>query len=130
MARSRPEPAGFGNCGGCAYFQTGPPLICQECAARTLQPAAPYYCSVCGQALPLAESVCRNYWCSSPECAFAFNRAIAMKTGPLDRAIIEHKYEGRWGWGIIFARVLLGYLQQDRTVSRLDYSDADVRASG
>jgi predicted amidophosphoribosyltransferase len=43
-----------------------------------------------------------------------------MKTGPLDRAIKEHKYESRWGWGIIFARVLLGYLQQDRTASGAD----------
>jgi predicted amidophosphoribosyltransferase len=43
-----------------------------------------------------------------------------MKTGPLDRAIKEHKYDGRWGWGIIFARVLLGYLQQNRTVGGAD----------
>jgi predicted amidophosphoribosyltransferase len=43
-----------------------------------------------------------------------------MKTGSLDRAIKEHKYDGRWGWGIIFARVLLGYLQQDRTVAGAD----------
>lgn len=120
MAQLRPEPAGFGNCGRCAYFQAGPPLICQQCAAQTLQPAAPYYCSVCGQALPSAQSNCRNSWCTSPDRAFAFNRAIAMKTGPLDDAIKAHKYDGRWGWGIIFARVLLGYLQQDPTIRRAD----------
>jgi predicted amidophosphoribosyltransferase len=33
-----------------------------------------------------------------------------MKTGELDKAIRNHKYDGRWGWGIIFARVVLGYL--------------------
>lgn len=120
MAQLRPEPAGFGNCGECAYLSTGPPLICQECAAQTLQPAAPYYCPVCGQALPSAQSICRNWWCSSTDRAFAFNRAIAMKTGPLDSAITRHKYDSRWGWGIIFARVLLGYLQQNPTVSAAD----------
>jgi predicted amidophosphoribosyltransferase len=43
-----------------------------------------------------------------------------MKTGPLDGAIRAHKYDGRWGWGTIFARVLLGYLRQDQTLRRAD----------
>lgn len=120
MVQLRPEPAGFGNCAACTYFQTGPPAICQECAAQTFEHAAPYTCAVCGQELSSATAVCRNWWCSSSERAFEFSRAIAMKTGPLDLAIKAHKYRGKWGWGIIFARVLLGYLQQDQEISGAD----------
>lgn len=89
---------------------TGPARLCQWCAAQTLEPAAPYYCSVCGQALDTASARCGNSLCHAPDRAFAFNRAIAMKTGALDDAIKLHKYHGRVGWAMIFARVLLGYL--------------------
>jgi hypothetical protein len=33
-----------------------------------------------------------------------------MKTGALDNATTRHKYHSKVGWAIIFARVLLGYL--------------------
>lgn len=105
-----PPVAGFGNCGRCPYVATGPSRLCQWCAAQTLEPAAPYYCAVCGQALESATSRCGNALCRTSDRAFAFNRAIAMKTGALDTAIRLHKYQGRVGWAIIFARVLLGYL--------------------
>jgi predicted amidophosphoribosyltransferase len=45
-----------------------------------------------------------------------------MKTGALDTAINRHKYHGKLGWGIIFARVLLGYLQTHPEVG----DDADL----
>ena len=105
-----PPVAGFGNCGQCPYMPTGPARLCQWCAAQTLKPAAPYYCTVCGQALDSATSRCGNVLCHATDRAFAFNRAIAMKTGALDNAITRHKYQGKLGWAIIFARVLLGYL--------------------
>lgn len=105
-----PPVAGFGNCGRCPYVATGPARLCQWCAAQTLEPAAPYYCTVCGQALESATSRCGNVLCHATDRAFAFNQAIAMKTGTLDAAIKLHKYHGKVGWAIIFARVLLGYL--------------------
>lgn len=105
-----PPPAGFGNCPACAFFASGPPAICQACAAATLQPAEPFYCTVCGQRAATATSHCSNPMCTDPSRQFDFNSAIAMKTGPLDRAIKNHKYEKKWGWGVIFARVLLGHL--------------------
>lgn len=45
-----------------------------------------------------------------------------MKTRVLDTAINRHKYHGKLGWGIIFARVLLGYLQTHPEVG----DDADL----
>jgi len=115
-----PPVAGFGNCGRCPYVATGPARLCQWCAAQTLQPAAPFYCSVCGQALESATSRCGNALCQATDRAFAFNRAIAMKTGVLDTAIKAHKYQGRVGWAIIFARVLLGYLDTHSDVGGAD----------
>jgi predicted amidophosphoribosyltransferase len=115
-----PEPAGFGNCKKCIYFTTGPAHVCQKCAARTLQPPEPYFCVTCGQSYEVELDVCVNPMCRSPERVFAFNRAIAMKTGPLEQAIWDLKFKGRWGWGIIFARVLLGYLDVDSSVGDVD----------
>lgn len=115
-----PEPAGFGNCGACPFFASGPPQVCQQCAAETLQPASPYYCSVCGQRLATAQSTCGNSLCSDPGRQFEFNHAIAMKTGLLDHAIKQYKYEKNPGWGIIFARVLLGHLARDPEISTTD----------
>lgn len=112
-----PAPAGFGNCGRCAYFASGPAQVCQQCAAATLQPAAPFYCPVCGQRITTAQGTCSNRLCSDPGRHFEFNHAIAMKNGALDRAIKDHKYDKRWGWGIIFARVLLGHLARDPAVA-------------
>lgn len=98
----------------------GSALLCQWCAAQTLEPAAPYYCKVCGQALESATSPCGNALCHAADRAFVFNRAIAMKTGALDTAIKHHKYQGRVGWATIFARVLLGYLDDHPDVSSAD----------
>jgi predicted amidophosphoribosyltransferase len=117
-----PPVAGFGNCGRCPYRAIGPARLCQWCAAQTLEPAAPYSCTVCGQALQSATSPCGNALCRARDRAFAFNRAIAMKTGALDTAINRHKYHGKVGWGIIFARVLLGYLETHPEVG----DDADL----
>jgi len=49
--------------------------------------------------------------------------AIAMKTGPLEEAIHQFKFRGKWGWGMVFARVLNGYLYEN---SQLLESDAII----
>jgi predicted amidophosphoribosyltransferase len=41
-----------------------------------------------------------------------------MRSGPLRRAIGAYKYGGKWGWGGIFARVLVGYLSGMESVFR------------
>lgn len=120
MSDSTPLPAGFGNCPRCAYRAVGPPSVCQACAARTLQPATPYSCPVCGQQLASAHTQCGNALCRDPGRYFVSNTAIAMKTGALDTAIKQHKYEGRSGWGIIAARVILGFLPHWPILPRVD----------
>jgi predicted amidophosphoribosyltransferase len=116
-----PATAGFGNCPSCPYVASGPPQICQQCAAITLQPAAPFYCTVCGQQIATSDGTCSNRLCNEHSSRyFEFNHAIAMKTGPLERAILSHKYEHKFGWGIIFARVLLGHLARDPAIASAD----------
>jgi predicted amidophosphoribosyltransferase len=39
-----------------------------------------------------------------------WNFAIAMRSGVLREAINDFKYRNKWGWKDIFARVLLGFL--------------------
>jgi len=43
---------------------------------------------------------------------FDLSFAIAMKSGALQQAIYSFKFDGKWGWGIVFARVLNGYLYE------------------
>lgn len=105
-----PTPAGFGNCPQCAYFGVGPAQRCYTCAKATIEQAAPYYCTACGQQYNSGTGPCINKLCSDPNRYYVSNTAIAMKTGPLDTAIKQHKYHKKWGWGVIAARVLLGYL--------------------
>jgi predicted amidophosphoribosyltransferase len=101
-----PEPAGFGNCKVCAYRDVGPPATCYGCAKRTMTPVADHCCEICGQAVPVGE-VCRNQLCRPhAQRFFSGAWAIAMKTGPLEAAIYALK-DGKVGWGIIFARVVL-----------------------
>lgn len=115
-----PATAGFGNCPACAYVAVGPPMVCMQCAMATMQrPVFP--CSVCGQRLVVADGRCANGLCSSSDRWFEYNRAIALKTGPLDTAIKALKYPPKIsGWGVIFARVLLGYLAYDHELATAD----------
>lgn len=100
---------------------SGPPVVCQQCAASTFQTAAPFSCPVCGQQLNAPTDVCVNALCSQPGLRyFEFNHAIAMKTGELDTAVKRHKYGQKWGWGVIFARVLLGHLARDQDLGAAD----------
>jgi predicted amidophosphoribosyltransferase len=41
-----------------------------------------------------------------------------MKTGILDRAVKGYKYDGKWGWGLIFGRVVVGYLNANDDIFR------------
>src|SRR5262249_48872514 len=108
--RDPPPPAGFGNCRVCAYFLAGTAQLCFSCAsARMLSPAMDC-CDVCNQTL-VAAGVCSNPMCNSPDRRFEWIVAIAMKTGELEKAIWALK-GGKWGWGIIFARVVLGFLRR------------------
>jgi predicted amidophosphoribosyltransferase len=106
-----PEPAGLGNCGECPYFETGSAAICYGCARAGMEPLAKNHCQVCDQATG-ADGVCGNPLCNRDpsERGWQYIYAIAMKTGILDYAVKAYKYDGKWGWGWIFGRVVVGYL--------------------
>src|SRR5690348_7483931 len=118
-APEKPEPAGFGNCGVCAYWQGGPASVCYFCARSTIEPVAADRCNVCDQETG-PDGKCGNPLCnrSVEERGWVAIWAIAMKTGELDRAIKAYKYAGRWGWGWIFGRVVVGYLSANPEVFR------------
>lgn len=109
-----PTPAGIGNCRECAYLQGGTAEICYRCARQTIEPLAPLdeRCEVCD--LPLRDDgTCGNPICSWDDRLFDWNYAIAMRSGILERAISRFKYENARGWRVIFARVLVGFLDEN-----------------
>ncbi len=139
MATPRqPEPAGFGNCGVCAYWQGGSVSLCYGCARATMEPLSRYRCNTCDQATGGPDLRCGNPLCnrSDEERGWIFIWAIAMKTGQLDRVIKAYKYDGKTGWGWIFGRVVVGYLSSmeeafrkfDLIIPSPTYVGADGRA--
>jgi predicted amidophosphoribosyltransferase len=58
--------------------------------------------------------------CGNPICSwpvqrryFEWNYAIAMRSGILETAINDFKYQNKWGWKNIFGRVLVGFLDDE-----------------
>lgn len=111
-AADAPEPAGFGNCAVCPYRSGGTVAICYECASKTLEKLAADKCDLCDRKLG-DDPKCKNPLCTRPveQRGWDFIYAISMRSGALRKAINAYKYDGKWGWGIIFGRVLVGYLQ-------------------
>jgi predicted amidophosphoribosyltransferase len=111
-ADQRPEPLEFGRCGKCAYLKTGTPSICYTCARKSVEALKRQKCAVCD--LPFAEgsTECKNPICNWDDQYFEWNYAAAMRSGVLRQAIDAYKYEGQQGWAHIFARVLVGFLNE------------------
>ena len=107
-----PTPAGFGNCGQCAYRVTGTSELCFGCARERPERLAPQRCHTCDQKLP-PSGVCGNPLCkrTPEERGWNFIWAISMRSGPLKQAISLYKYENKTGWAWIFGRILVGYLE-------------------
>lgn len=108
---ARPSPAGFGNCGRCAYRTAGTTDMCFTCAQSSFERLAENRCELCELELK-EDGSCGNPLCSWDEDSryFKWVWAISMRTGPLSKAIDRYKVDGKWGWSGIFGRVLLGYL--------------------
>src|SRR2546427_2609171 len=117
-AEQRPEPLGFGRCGSCAYLKTGTPSICFTCARKSIEALQTDRCTVCD--LPFREGTmtCANPICNFGDRCFEWNHAAAMRSGILERALNAYKYENQRGWAVIFARVLVGFLNEERDVFR------------
>jgi predicted amidophosphoribosyltransferase len=83
---------------------------CYDCASTALHQVSASRCRVCNQTMATGQHRCTNRLCNDPHRCFEWTTAIAMKSGPLESAIWSHK-QGQWGWGIVFSRVVLGFLR-------------------
>lgn len=111
---------GFGRCGRCMYRESGPSALCYACASRAME-ALPKWgnrCERCDHPFNVGERSCRNPVCNFAEPYFTWNFAIAMRSGILERAINAYKYGGTRGWGLIFGRILAGFLEERATSFR------------
>lgn len=108
------EPAGFGNCSACPLMQTGSVETCTRCAGRSFTGLPADRCLICDGSLDPA-GACRNRMCnwSVAERWFALVWAVSSNTGPLRDAIHRYKYKDKWGWQLIFGRVLAGFLEEN-----------------
>ncbi len=109
---------GFGQCGRCLFNTSGPTELCYACAQRTIEPLATSRCPVCDRPYAPGESTCGNPLCNRDDRWFTRNFAISMRTGELREAINRYKYEGRWGWALIFGRVMAGFLEEQAALFR------------
>lgn len=108
LTRLDPRPAGFGQCGKCAYRDTGTPAICFSCFRDRCRAYIKAGCHDCG-APTLFFSVCGNPICNRDRW-YDRNYTIAYREGVLELRMNAYKFGGARGWGLIFARVLLGFL--------------------
>lgn len=118
-----PAVAGFGKCGECAYREAGPLSRCYACARETMEPLVAFTgrCEICDLPYTGGSTYCRNHLCHRGTRAFALNYSVAMKSGELEQAIYRYKYKDMKGWGLIFGRVIAGFLAaNDQTFNRFD----------
>jgi predicted amidophosphoribosyltransferase len=104
-------PLGFPRCPKCPYVRVGPPRICVACASQSLEDIAQSACPICCQKLA-DDGSCPNWLCSDPRRRISRIHAIAYLSGSLRNKIIRYKYDGAYGWSLIFGRLLLGWLEQ------------------
>jgi predicted amidophosphoribosyltransferase len=104
-------PLGFPRCQQCPYVWAGPPRICVQCASQTLEDIAQRSCGVCSQKLR-DDGSCPNWLCTDPRRRISRIYAIAYLSGSLRNKIHRYKYEGAYGWSLIFGRLLLGWLEK------------------
>ncbi len=111
----RQDVPGFGGCGTCPLCQTATYDICFTCACHflTALPLGHARCPICDRPYEQGERRCRNRLCSSAERQFSWNYAIVLRDERLRRVIERYKFEQKWGWAIIFGRILVGALEHD-----------------
>jgi predicted amidophosphoribosyltransferase len=103
-------PAVFPRCHHCGHFADGPAAGCVACARPRLELVGPDACTQCGQRLT-AGNRCPNELCRRQWRRIGPIHAIAYHSGALRLAISEYKYLGVRTWAVIFARLLLGWLE-------------------
>ncbi len=105
------RPPGFPNCATCPYQVSGAAAFCIGCALSTVPQLTGIRCPVCAQEVDAAG--CRNRICLQPTRGFGTVSAISVDSAPLNDTIRRFKYPpGFWGWGNIFGRLILGWLDR------------------
>jgi predicted amidophosphoribosyltransferase len=82
-----------------------------------MEALAAHRCLTCDLPLPAGQD-CRNPVCTWEDRQFEWNYAVAMRSGNLQSAINAYKYDNHRGWAQIFARVLVGFLNEKRETFR------------
>lgn len=90
-----------------------------QCAGQTLEAIAPRSCPICSQRLE-GDSPCRNALCTDSRRRIERISAIAYHSGALQAKIHNYKYDGVAGWGLIFARLIVGWLEANAMWDRPD----------
>ena len=101
----------FPNCKGCPYVNPGQWTICVPCAAEQLS-SIKDPCPICAQ--ERRDGHCHNRLCTRPASSRHFEgmTAITLHNDPLVDVMRRFKYSGKTGWGMIFARLLIGHLYE------------------
>jgi predicted amidophosphoribosyltransferase len=102
----------FPACRRCERFSAGTAGVCLACAGRRLDAPGPDACPVCSQRAEAGRR-CPNELCHSPRRRIGRIHAIAYQSGPLRQAINDYKYRGARHWAVIFARLLLAWLDEN-----------------
>ena len=115
MARPKDRKS-FPDCPGCPYVGRGPWAICAPSASERLVSISDP-CPLCAQ--ERGGQPCRNRLCTGQagNIHIAGIEAITLHTDPLNTVLARYKYHGKTGWATIFARLLVGHLE-DKWISR------------
>jgi predicted amidophosphoribosyltransferase len=106
------RPPGFPRCDCCPYRALDRPDVCLECAvpgSLARQPGT--VCGVCEQTIE-SDGRCANDWCGRGDRWFSLVRTVAPHAASLRSAIADYKYRDRRGWAGVFARLIVGYLDE------------------
>jgi predicted amidophosphoribosyltransferase len=105
---------------------------CVLCASRELNHPNQHACEICDQAVEpgrrCTNRLCQERW----RRQFTRVHAIGLKErgSPLEQTILRYKYRSATGWSLIFARLLLGWLEQTMDPAAIDLIVASPTYTG
>ena len=121
MPSGTPPPRNdFPDCPTCPYLRTGAPALCYGCVVSNAGPVAEHRCPICSQELEGPQDHCRNLLCNQADRSIRRIRAIAMDRYPVSYAVRRAKDYDHRGWAVIFARLLIGWLEQNARPASYD----------
>lgn len=117
LALLDPPPAGFPQCRSCAYLVTGAPATCFACATAGGPPPAERTCEVCDEPL-VGDQPCRNTVCRFDDREVSRIYAVTERSEDAWDAICRYKYDEDQRWAEVLARLVVGYLDDQREQMR------------